>query len=150
MAEESSANRPRNSATPALPLDHLGALSIGVLMMAVGWLGIAAILRGNAPTVRAVFQLLVLLFFAVSGTAMPLIFYLNVRFVPISRPVPPSAVIVRQSAWVGFFVVGCACLQLLYIGGERLLTLWSALALAAALSLMEWQFRRRETSFSAP
>ena len=113
-------------------------------MMALGWFGIAEIVRGSGPTLRTVFQLLLLLFFATSGTAMPFVFYANVRFVPVTRSVPPSGVIVRQSAWVGFFVVGCACLQLLYIGTDRALTPLIALVLAAALVALEWRIRRRE------
>ena len=110
-----------------------GPLLVAVVMMALGWFGIAEIVSGSGPTLRTVFQLLLLLFFATSGTAMPFVFYANVRFVPVTRSVPPSGVIVRQSAWVGFFVVGCACLQLLYIGADRALTPLIALVLAAAL-----------------
>ena len=137
------AERQRN-VTPTLPHDHLGALLVAVVMMALGWLGIAEIVRGGGPTLRTVFQLLLLLFFATSGTAMPFVFYANVRFVPVTRAVPPSGVLVRQSSWVGFFIVGCACLQLLYVGAGRALTPWTALALAAALVALEWRIRRRE------
>ena len=135
-------HQPISSAT--LPRDHLGALLIAVVMMALGWLGIAETIRGSGPTLRSVFQLLVLLFFASSGTAMPFVFYVNARFVPVTRALPASGVIVRQSALVGCFVVGCASLQLLYIGTERALNLWTALLLAAALFTLEWRIRRRE------
>ena len=132
-----------NPAT-TLPKDHLGALLIAVIMMALGWLGLAETIRGSAPSLRTVFQLIVLLFFATSGTAMPIVFYFNVRFVPVARALPSSGVIVRQSAWVGCFVVGCACLQLLYIGSARALNLWTALVLAALLFAMECRIRWRE------
>ena len=135
---------PPSSSVATLPRDHIGALLIAVLLMAFGWLGIAEIVRGSVPTLRTVFQFLLLLFFAVSGTAMPFVFYLNVRFVPLARALPPSLVIVRQSAWVAFFVVGCAGMQLLYVGAERALNLWSALLLALGLLLLEWRIRLRE------
>lgn len=142
MSSSTADNQPR--LTPTVPRDHFGALLVAVIMMALGWFGIAEIVRGGGPTLRSVFQLLVLLFFATSGTAMPFVFYANVRFVPITRAVPSSGVIVRQSAWFGFFMVGCACLQLIYVGAERALNVWTALILAAALIALEWLIRRRE------
>lgn len=135
---------PAKAVTPTIPRDHLGALIVAVLMMAIGWLGLAEVVRHHSPSIRSVFQLLLLLFVASSGTAMPFVFYANVRFVPLTKSVPASGVIVRQSAWVGFFVVGCACLQLMYIGDERALNPWTALLLASILILLEWGIRRRE------
>ncbi len=129
--------------TPTLPRDHFGALLVSVVLMVVGWLGMAETISQGGPTLRSVFQFILLLFCAASGTAMPFIFYFNVRFVPVTRRVPSSAVIVRQSAWVGSFVVGCASLQLLYLGEGRALTPATALALAGFLALLEWNIQRR-------
>ena len=131
---------------PTIPRDHIGALLVAVILMVLGWYGIAETVRISGPTLRTVFQLLVLLFFATSGTAMPFVFYANVRFIPLSRKVPPSGVIVRQSAWIGFYIVSCACLQLIYIGSNRALNPWTALILASALFLIEWRIRKRELS----
>ena len=130
---------------PTIPRDHIGALLVAVILMVLGWYGIAETVRISGPTLRTVFQLLVLLFFATSGTAMPFVFYANVRFIPLSRKVPPSGVIVRQSAWIGFYIVGCACLQLIYIGSNRALNPWTALILASVLLLIEWRIRKRES-----
>lgn len=129
---------------PTIPRDHLGALIIAVIMMALGWIGFAEVIRNHSPSIRSVFQLLLLLFVAISGTAMPFVFYANVRFIPLSKSVPPAGVIVRQSAWIGFFVVGCACLQLMYFGDDRALNPWTALLMACMLVMMEWWIRRRE------
>ena len=129
---------------PTVPRDHIGALLVAVVLMVLGWYGIAETVRTSGPTLRTVFQLLVLLFFATSGTAMPFVFYANVRFIPLSRRVPPSGVIVRQSAWIGFYIVGCACLQLIYIGSNRALNPWTAIILASMLLLIEWRIRKRE------
>jgi hypothetical protein len=67
--------------------------------------------------------------------------YLNMRFIPVTHPLPPSGVIVRQGVWVGLFVVICAWLQML-----RGLTIPIAVFLGLALIVIEIFLRTRENA----
>ena len=70
----------------------------------------------------------VLLHMAITGTAIPLVRYINVRFTPIRAPLPPGGIIVRQSVWIGLYLVVCAWMQI-----PRVLTPIVALLLALVL-----------------
>ncbi len=80
-----------------------------------------------------------LLMLAVTCSALPIVRYLNVRFTPLDAEVPPSGVIVRQSVWVGLFVVTCAWLQI-----PRALTLPLAFFIALIFVVVEFFLRNRE------
>jgi hypothetical protein len=126
--------------TPNTPSDHAGLLVAAALMIALGYGGLAWLVTQALPRIGGELWLFfVLLLLAVSGTALPIVRYLNVRFTPLEREVPPAGVIVRQSIWVGLFVVTCAWLQI-----PRLLN--AALALLIALLLLgaELFIRSRE------
>lgn len=80
-----------------------------------------------------------LLYIAVTGTMIPLVRFMNVRFTPVDREIPASGVVLRQSVWIGLFVVSCAWLQI-----PRALT-WSAgFFLATIFVVIEFFLRMRE------
>ena len=128
--------------TPSLPPDHLGLLVAAAFMIVIGFGGLYWLIfaSGSLPRIGGELWLFfVLLLIAVSGVALPIVRYLNVRFTPLDREVPPSGVIVRQSVWIGLWVVVCAWLQI-----PRLLTLPIAVFTLFALLIIEGFLRNRE------
>ena len=121
--------RPNSSFTPYLA----SAISLFVL----GWGAAAMAIFSLTPTVWARW----LLFFGgtlgLTGLAMPVTWFLNLRFP--SDPPAGSTVIVRQAIWVG--VYGAV---LVWLQQVRLVTLWSGLGLAAGLIAIEYLVRMRE------
>ncbi len=129
-------------ATSNLPADHLGLLVAAFAMIVLGWGGLAYLIVNSLPRIGGELWLFfVLVLIAVSGTAMPIVRYLNVRFTPLEQDVPPAGVIVRQSVWMGLFAVTCAWLQI-----PRLLSLPLAALIAAILIGIEVFIRSREIS----
>jgi hypothetical protein len=124
-----------------MPPDHLGVLIAAGLMMVGGWLGLYQLVTNTLPRVGPRWAFFMLLFLAVTGTVLPFVRYLNVRFTPVQVELPPGGVLVRQSIWVGLFVVTCAWLQI-----PRVLTLPIAFFLALAFIVIEVFLRSRETA----
>lgn len=103
-------NKPRRR---GMPSDHVGVLLSAVALMAAGWLGLAALVLTTTPRIGAELWLFfLLLHFAITGTVIPIVRYVNVRLTPPDIPVPMGGVIVRQSVWIALFVVICAWLQI--------------------------------------
>jgi hypothetical protein len=122
-----------------VPRDHGGMLFAAVIMAVLSWLGLYWLVTNERPLVGPRFVFFLLLMTAVASTAIPFVRYLNLRFVPVTRPLPASGVIVRQGVWIGLFVVICAWLQML-----RALTLPIAFFLGLALIVIEIFLRTRE------
>jgi len=111
-----------------------------LLMMLVGWGGLYRLTMTTLPRIGGELWLFfILLLMAVTGTAVPIVRYLNVRFTPMEVEVPPGGVIVRQSIWIGLFVVTCAWLQI-----PRALSLPLALFIILVLVVVEVFLRSRE------
>jgi hypothetical protein len=121
------------------PPDHTGMLMASVVMMFAGWGGLYYLVTTEIPRVGQRWMFFVLLYVAVSATVLPLLRYVNVRLTPVTRAIPPSGVIVRQSVWVGLFVVTCAWLQI-----PRVLTAPTTFFVALALIVIELFLRSRE------
>lgn len=141
MPSSSRSSRPSNTpATPSLPPDHIGLLVAAVFMMLVGWGGLYRLMSTTLPRIGGELWLFfILLLVAITGTAVPIVRYLNVRFTPIDVEVPQGGVIVRQSIWIGLFVVTCAWLQI-----PRALSLPLALFIILVLVVVEVFLRSRE------
>jgi hypothetical protein len=129
--------------TPSLPgnmpPDHIGMLVAGLVMMIAGWLGLYQLITTTLPRVGQRWLFFMLLLMAVTGTVMPFVRYLNVRFTPIDVELPPGGVVVRQSIWIGLFVTICAWLQL-----PRILNLPIAFFLGLVFIVIEVFLRSRE------
>ena len=121
--------RPNSSFLPYLA----SAISLFVL----GWGAAAFAIIALTPTVWARW----LLFFGgtlgLSGLALPVTWFLNLRFP--SEPPVGSTVIVRQAIWVGVYGV-----LLVWLQQARLVTLWISLGLALGLVAIEYLVRMRE------
>ncbi|MBC8098159.1 MAG: hypothetical protein H7Y11_01835, partial [Armatimonadetes bacterium] len=122
------------------PPDHVGVLMSAALMVLLGWGGLYWLVSTQIPRIGGqLWFFFVLLHIAVAGTATPLVLYLNVRFTPLNAPLPPGGIIVRQSVWVGLYVVLCAWLQI-----PRVLTPVVAGLLALVFVVIEVFLRLRE------
>ncbi len=108
-------------------------------MMLVGWGGLALLIVvfGVPPLVWARWGFFSLWFVALTGTALPIVYFLNLRF-PSEPPAEANAV-VRQAIWVGVYGATLAWLQL-----AQLATLWVWLGLAGGLIAAEYVLRSRE------
>ncbi len=96
-----------------IPPDHIGVLIAALIMVVVGWGGLYLLVTTQIPRIAGQLWLFfVLLHLAVTGTAIPVVRYLNVRLTPVNAELPPGGVLVRQSVWIGLFVVSCAWLQI--------------------------------------
>jgi len=114
-----------------------------LLLIFGGWGGIAALVYFTEPLVWNRWALFALLFLALTGTAIPIVYFFHLRF-PSDTPVGPR-VIVRQAQWVGVYG-----LVLLWLRWGDLLTLWLTLGFAGGLLAIEWLIRLRERSRWTP
>ncbi len=110
-----------------------------IFLILVGWGGIAGLLIYTEPLIWMRWTLFVLLFLALTGTSLPLVYFFHLRF-PSDPPVS-SPIIVRQAQWVGFYG-----LVLLWLRWGNMLSLWLAFGLAGGLLAIEWLIRLRERS----
>lgn len=108
-----------------------------------GWGGVAALVFYTEPVVWMRWALFALLFLALTGTALPFVYYFHLRF-PSETP-PGPRVILRQAQWVGVYV-----LVILWLRQGDLLSLWLILGLAGGLLAIEWLIRLRERSHWNP
>ena len=123
-----------------MPNDHVGALISGGMMIFVGWGGLALLIISPPPRLGAELWLFFfLLLTAITGTVLPIVRYLNMRLTPLTAEPPPGGVLVRQSVWVGLFVVVATWLQIL-----RVLTVPNAFFLALVFIVLEIFLRSRE------
>ncbi len=123
---------------PVLP--EQAALIVAALLMAVtGWVGLWMLITTTLPTAFPRWMFFVFLYLAVTGTALPFVRYLNARFRRVEAGPPAMGVVLRQSIWVGLFVVACAWLQI-----PRVLNPVIALILALSLVVIEWFLHMRE------
>jgi len=126
--------------TERIPPDHIGMLAAALVMGVLAWAGLAALIITQPPRIGGQLWLFfVLLCVAISCTILPFVRYLNVRLTPLTRDLPPSGVILRQSVWFGLFVMVCAWLQI-----PRVLSLPMATLLALAFIGVEIFLRIRE------
>ena len=121
------------------PPDHAGVLVASVLMMIGGWGGLYWLVTTQIPRVGPRWVFFVLLFIAVTGTAIPVVRWITARITPATRFMPPGGVIVREAVWIGLFVVVAAWLRI-----PRSLSLPVAFFLALALIVIEVFLRSRE------
>ena len=114
-----------------------------LILILVGWGGIAALFYFSLPFVWARWGFFVLGIMALTGTALPVVYFFHRRF-PTEPPAQPN-VIVRQALWVGVYAATLAWLQL-----GRLVTLYVILGLAGGLIAIEYFIRLREKANRNP
>ncbi len=106
-------------------------------LLLIGWGGLALLLIYSVPFVWARWGFYVCGIMALTGTALPVVYFLHRRF-PTTPQAEPG-VIVRQAMWVGVYGATLAWLQL-----GRLVTLYVILGLAGGLIAIEYFIRLRE------
>ena len=117
----------------------LSALALAV----IGWGGLYLLLTMTLPFVWSRWGFFALLLMALTGTALPIVFYLHQRF-PTDPPADAN-VLIRQAMWVGVYGATLAWLQL-----GRLVTLYVILGLAGGLIAAEYFIRIREKANRRP
>ena len=123
---------------PSQPSFRPYLLSVITLIL-LGWGGLALIIFviKYPPLVWARWGFFVLWVMALTGTALPIVYFFNHRFA--GNPPVESNVIVRQALWVGVYGATLAWLQL-----GRLVTLYVIIGLAGGLIAIEYFIRIRE------
>jgi hypothetical protein len=139
MTDTTYQDDPPPFAPDKTPPDHIGVMIAALGMMAGGWWGLYQLVMTTLPRVGQRWLFFVLLHIAVTGTIVPFVRFFNLRFTPVNKPLPPGGVIVRQSVWIGLFVVTCAWLQI-----PRVLSLPIAFFLALMFVVIEVFLRSRE------
>lgn len=114
-------------------------LPTALLMMAIGWGGLILLILLTLPTLGMRWLFFFCAVIAISGTFMPLIAFLHLRFP--GKPPATVAVVVRESLWAGAYFPMLAWLQI-----GRVLTVGLAVLIAICMIAIEWAIRLRERS----
>ena len=114
-------------------------LPVAFFLMLVGWGGLGALVLYMPPTVWPRWLFFFLGVLACTGTALPLVSFLNLRFP--SNPPAPEGAIIRQALWFGIYFPTLAWLRI-----PRVLTAALALLLGLGLLTIESLLRLRENS----
>jgi hypothetical protein len=114
-----------------------------LLSMVMGWGGLFLLITQTLPYVWPRWGFFVLVLIAVTGTLLPIIYFLHRRF-PDDPPADAN-VIVRQALWFGIYGATLAWLQL-----GRLVTVYVILGLAGGLIAIEYFLRLRERAHWTP
>lgn len=114
-----------------------------LILMVIGWGGLYYIITQTLPYLLPRWAFFILLFTALTGTALPIVYFLHRRF-PDGVPAE-AGVIVRQAMWFGVFGVTLVWLQL-----GRLVTIYVVIGLAGGLIAIEYFIRLREKSHWKP
>jgi len=116
---------------------------IAILLIAVGWIGLYALIELTRPTLGPRWLFFFLVTIALSGTALPIIYFLHLRF-----PSTPSAnanVMIREALMVGVYFDLIAWMQM-----GRVLNLALVIFIAVGLILIEILIRMSEKSRFKP
>ena len=106
-------------------------------MAGVGWVLLYRLVDGSPPLALQRWLFLILLYAAITGTALPFIWYLNTRF---SRRYPVTGgTLLRQGMWCGLYGVTAAWLQM-----TRAFNGPTAFFLALSMIVIETFLRLRE------
>lgn len=110
-----------------------------LVLMLIGWGGLYLLITETLPYVWPRWGFFVLTLMAVTGTALPIVYFFHRRF-PDETPAE-AGVVVRQALWFGIYGATLAWLQL-----GRLVTVYIVLGLAGGLVAIEYFIRLRERS----
>lgn len=111
----------------------------GILLAAAGWGGLYLLFYYTLPTLGPRWLFFFLLTLGLSGTALPIVAFLNRRF-PGETPTEGSTIL-RQSMWVGIFGAVVVWLNMGSVLNPALATF-----LAAGFIVIEFLLRLRERS----
>jgi hypothetical protein len=114
-------------------------LPVCLFMVFAGWGGLAWLIFFTLPAVWQRWGFFLFLTLALTGSALPVTYYLNIRFP--SNPRATESIILRQAIWLGIYGSTLAWLQL---GG--IVTIWTIIGLGFGLIILEYFIRLRERS----
>jgi Ca2+/Na+ antiporter len=114
-------------------------LPVCLFMFIVGWGGVAWLVFFTLPAVWQRWGFFLLLTVALTATALPATYFLNLRFP--SRPPANQSVILRQAIWLGVYGSTLAWLQL-----DGFVSAWTFVGLGFGLCVIEYLIRLRERS----
>ena len=114
-------------------------LPAGFFLMLIGWSGLAALVWYTPPTVWPRWLFFFLSVLAFTGTTIPVVAFLNIRFP--STPPATIGTVMRQALWVGIYFSTLEWLRI-----ARVLSVAIALLVAAAFIAAESLLRVRERS----
>ncbi|HJS18279.1 MAG TPA: hypothetical protein VJ785_06010 [Anaerolineales bacterium] len=114
-----------------------------LVLMIIGWGGLYLLITQTLPYVLPRWGFFFLTLMAITGTMLPIIYFLHRRF-PSDKPAEAN-VIVRQALWFGVYAATLAWLQL---GG--LVTVYVVIGLAGGLAAIEYFIRLREKAHWKP
>lgn len=117
-------------------------ITVAVLVALLAWASLWGVVQLPITSASQVI-FFTMLFVATASTVMPPVAYLNARFAQDSNPRTRRVRFVRQSIWLGIFVVIAGWLQT-----RRVLTVTIALILIAVLALTETFLITREVPLS--
>lgn len=118
-------------------------LWVSLLLCVIGWGGLALLVLYTLPTLAPRWLFYFLLTLAFSGTALPVTYFLNLRF-PVDPPVEVN-VVLREAMWFGIFGSLAAWLQMGRVLNSGLMTV-----LALGLLVVELLLRLSERSQWSP
>jgi hypothetical protein len=118
-------------------------LWVSIFLGVIGWGGLILLIFPTLPTLAPRWMFFFLLMLAMSGTALPIMYFLNRRF-PTDPPIE-SSVVLREAMWAGVFGSLVAWLQI-----GRVLTTGLVVVLAVGLVLVEFLLRLSERSQWSP
>jgi hypothetical protein len=128
---------PKPSPRKRLQADRNGVLVAAGIMAGIGWALLYRLVGGSPPLALQRWLFFILLYMAITGTALPFIWYLNQRF---SHRYPVTGgTLLRQGMWCGLFTVTAAWLQM-----TRALNGPTAFLLALSMIAIETFLRYRE------
>jgi hypothetical protein len=114
-------------------------LLTSLILASIGWIGLYFLILYTQPLLGPRWLFFFLLTVAVSGSVLPVAYFLNLRFPSI--PPAGAVVLIRQSIWVGVFFDLIAWLQL-----GRVLNPVLATVLAIGVLVIENLIRMLERS----
>ncbi len=108
-----------------------------LIMFIAGWAGLYSLVNFTLPTLGPRWAFFFLAVLALTGTALPIIYFINRRF--NLKNFPAANVIIRQALWVGVYGATLAWMQL-----GRVATVNLAAGMAFGFVLTEVLIRMRE------
>ncbi len=112
---------------------------VALFLFVLGWGGLGLVTYYTLPTLGPRWLFFFLVVLALTGTGLPIVYFLNKRFP--TRPPVGGEVIIRQALWIGIYASLITWLQM-----GRVLTPMLAAILFAAFILIEGLLRLFERS----
>jgi hypothetical protein len=128
------------------PTQHARTLSIlitSIVLNLIGWVGLILLVNVFLPTLGPRWLFFLLLTIAITGLALPIVFFLHLRFP--TEPIAEMNTFIRESMMISVFVDLLAWMQL-----GRVLTPVRAFLVASGLTVIEYFLRLRERSKFKP